>query len=158
MDMEKKRANCRKYYLRHREEILAKAKARRAADPQGHREASLRWSRSAKGKARHKAYVAAHPEQNRAGAKRGYEKKMRLCAVDPDAYAKHRAKKRVVWAKDAIKKRGCYSPNFARRIPDWCAKGGDLDVCSAYLAVNATFEQAAFARDLAIERKNRRTA
>ena len=41
----------------------------------------------------------------------------------------------------------------AMRIPDWCVRGGVLDTRSQWLFCNATDEQKAYARELAIERK-----
>lgn len=43
------------------------------------------------------------------------------------------------------------------RFPDWATKGASvLDVKSQWLLENATDEQRAYARELAIERKERR--
>ena len=49
-----------------------------------------------------------------------------------------------------------YRPRFRVRLPEWAAAGQRvLDVRSAFLAVNMTPSQRAYARELAIERRAR---
>ena len=122
-----------------------------------------------------KAWFAAHPAKRREYNKRHYWKHLEkhraeareatrkryaritlICKVDPQAYAKHRAKSRIQIAKGAIKNGRTYKPRFARRIPDWCVMGGGVDYGSQWLAVNLTPSQRAWARELAIERRGKR--
>ncbi len=107
------------------------------------RECKRNWSKTAKG---------------RECTARATRTKRARCEVDAAFYAQFRAAYRIRAAKKRLLAGKVYKPRFAKRIPDNCTKRAVLDVRSAYLAVNATFEQNAFARDLAIERKNRRTA
>ena len=120
-----------------------------------------------------KAWFAAHPVKRREYNKRHYWKHLErhraeareathkryarttlICMVDPQAYANHRAKSRVQIAKNAVKNGRTYKPRFARRIPDWCVKGQFvIDVRSPWLIENLTPSQRAYARELAIERK-----
>lgn len=76
-------------------------------------------------------------------------------ASDPEYYAKIRAARRETKKRqrDKIRKRP-YRPSISRRIPDYYCKGElVVDSNSQYLEVNLTDSQRAFARDLAIERK-----
>ncbi len=84
-------------------------------------------------------------------------RKVRLAwCFDSDLYAKARAYDRMRKAKRTILRGGVYRPHFGCRIPDWATKGErTLDVSSPWLDINITPSQRAFARELAIERKER---
>ena len=92
---------------------------------------------------------------------RGYVRKcmrkIRLAwCFDSELYAKGRAYDRMLKAKRTILRGGTYRPHFRYRIPDWAVKGETiLDSSSQWLQVNITPSQRAFARELAIERKER---
>ena len=72
---------------------------------------------------------------------------------------KRRVAARVAAAKNAILKRGNYSPRPWMRLPEWMPVGGScIDVRSPWLINNLTDSQRAYARELAIERKAQREA
>lgn len=79
-------------------------------------------------------------------------------ASDEKCYAEFRAKQRGYLQKfrDKARKRE-YRPIRSMRFPDWATKGASvLDVRSQFLFCNATPEQIAYARELAIERRDAR--
>lgn len=81
-------------------------------------------------------------------------------ASDEKYYAEFRARQRGYMRKfhDKTRQRE-YRPTISMRFPDWATKGASvLDVKSQWLWENATDEQRAYARELAIERKERRRA
>ena len=116
-------------------------------------------------------YYAEHREKRDAAKKkwadanrdkvRGYVRKcmrkIRLAwCFDAVAYAKGRAYGRMLRAKRTVLRGGVYRPHFSYRIPDWATKGEPvLDASSSWLDINLTPSQRAFARELAIERKER---
>ena len=91
--------------------------------------------------------------------------------VDPELYAHHRAMGRErrlrydarmreigKWPKRKLCG-GAYRPTPSRRFPDWATKGQFVtDARSAFLIENATPEVRAYARELFIERMERRRA
>ena len=113
----------------------------------------------------------ANPDKVRAMEKR---KKIRYALrlyVDPELYAHHRATGRErrlrydarmreigKWPKRKLCG-GAYRPTPSRRFPDWATKGQFVtDARSAFLIENATPEVRAYARELFIERMERRRA
>lgn len=125
----RKKASAKKYYQEHKEKRNAQGKRWRAAHPELHRE-----------------YVRKYMANFR----------MRFY-FDAEAYATYRAYNRKLRAKEAVLKRGSYRPRFNRRIPDWVTYGKVLWAASPWLAANLTPSQRAFARELAIERKEARS-
>ena len=108
----------------------------------------------------HERYVSdeAFRKRKRACAARADERLRSKLEADAKLYAKWRAKRRMRWARKTVAKGRAYSPLFCTRIPDWATKGQRvLDARSAFLAVNLTDSQRAYARELAIERKKRAT-
>ena len=99
--------------------------------------------RRASENARIRAYYDIHPEKKR-------EQWRRFSAKHGIA---RRPNARMRYAKNAILARGIYAPRFNRRLPEWAPVGGGLDRRSAFLAVNLTPSQRAYARELAIERR-----
>ena len=91
--------------------------------------------------------------------------------IDPELYAHHRATGRErrlrydahmreigKWPKRKLCG-GAYRPTPSRRFPDWATKGQFVtDARSAFLIENATPEMRAYARELFIERMERRRA
>lgn len=128
------RAKRREYYAAHREEICRKWREMYRAD-EGYR---LR---------------------KKASHARDYERLLPKLETDAKRYAQWRAKRRMQRARKTVAEGRTYRPLFCLRIPDWATKGQRiLDASSAYLAVNLTDAQRAYARELAIERKGRRAA
>jgi hypothetical protein len=82
-----------------------------------------------------------------------WERRRLLFAVDSTAYASFRAAMRIRNAKRCILGGNLYKPRFNRRIPDWATFGKVVWAASPWLATNLTPSQAAYARELAIERK-----
>jgi len=85
MDIDKRRARNKRWYRKHRKEVLAKAAARRAADPEKYR-------------AKDKAYRAAHLEECR---ENGRLRRKELPEKNPKAYAK----KLAAWREWSAAKR-----------------------------------------------------
>jgi len=153
----------RRYYAAHREEILARIKARRAicpehfraleaarrkANPEAFRAKQRRWRQKPESKvklaAAQRKRRSANPEAVRAADRAHYAK----------AVVRKRAQKRVCHAKARLLAGKVYSPRFHVRLPDWAAAGQRaLDARSQWLAVNLSASQRAYARELAIERR-----
>ena len=128
------RAKRREYYAAHREEICRKWREMYRAN-EGYR---LR---------------------KKASHARDYERLLPKLETDAQRYAKWRAKRRIQRARKTVAEGRLYRPLYCTRIPDWATKGQRiLDASSAYLAVNLSASQRAYARELAIERKERRAA
>lgn len=142
---EERRASARASYARHREERLAKRKAYYRAN----RSRCLEWWRMHRTKPEVRAYRLVD-------YKRRYANTLMLWAVDAAAYAQARRKGRIYRAKKAVSEGRIYKPQFARRIPDWCVMGHVVDTASPWLIENITPSQRAYARELAIERVNKR--
>ena len=89
--------------------------------------------------------------------KRRRQKKTILAMIDPDSYKQQRALQRIynVRHNNKTRKRP-YRMLRSMRIPDWATKGSVHDGRSKFLAINMTPEQKDYARELAIERKERR--
>ena len=97
--------------------------------------------------------------RKKASHARDYERLLPKLETDAQRYAKWRAKRRIQRARKAVAEGRLYRPLYCTRIPDWATKGQRiLDASSAYLACNLTDSQRAYARELAIERKERRSA
>ena len=156
-DPEKARA-----YRKSRREIDRKREAMRYATDPAFRARKIASAKSYYAKHREKRdkvkkkWTDANRNKVR-GYIRKYMRKIRLAwCFDAVAYAKGRAYDRMLRAKRTVLRGGVYRPHFSRRIPDWATKGErTLDVSSPWLDVNITPSQRAFARELAIERKER---
>ena len=155
----------RQYYADHREKILARIKTRRASDPERFRALEAAWRKAnpekckekqrryrqkpeskVKDAAKQRARRAANPEAVRAADRAFYAR----------AVVRKRAQRRVCYAKARLLDGKGYRPRFRVRLPEWAAAGQRvLDVRSAFLAVNMTPSQRAYARELAIERSAR---
>lgn len=97
--------------------------------------------------------------RRKASHAREYGRFVQKMEVDAELYAAWRAKRRKQRARKAVSEGRTYRPLFCMRIPDWATKRQRvLDVSSAFLAVNMTPEQRAYALELAVERKERRAA
>ena len=135
-----------------------------------HREAFREYERRYREKHREsynahaREYAKAHPrkrtkEQMREESRQSYIRRCLREMVDCEYYAKNRARNRAAhvaqWKREG---KGWGAGRPAMRIPDWCVRGGALDVRSPWLINNLTDSQRAYARELAIERKNRRMA
>ena len=148
-------------------EQAAKRKARRKADAayadriRAQKRANYAKRRVVLLEQYHERYQSdeAFRNRKRSCTARANEKFFAKLASDAKLYAAWRAKNRMRWARKAVAEGRLYRPLFCLRIPDWATKGQRvLDARSAYLAVNLTDEQRAYARELAIERKQRRAA
>lgn len=165
MTKEEQRAYRRAYYAKNRGKILANAKAWRlrtldrrheceAAWRKAHPEAEAAKMRRYRQRPEIKARLAekarakyeANPEKARAEYRAYYAKNVE----------QRRTQARISHAKSRIAQGKPYSPRYTCRHPEWAPVGGSLDVRSPWLVENMTPEQAAYARDLAIERKNQR--
>lgn len=126
---ERKKASARKYDQEHRE----------------------------KANARKKKWHAAHLDARREAVRRYMRRFRARFYFDANAYAAYRAYNRTLRARKTVLTRGFYRPRFSFRIPDWATKCMSiLDNGSQYLVENITPSQRAYARELAIERKNQR--
>ncbi len=169
---EERREQSRKYHAAHREQIKARkaayAKAHRAEYTQRMREyrqrpgvreriAASQRARYWKNREKWLKYLKNSYIRRREKCL-DYQRRHRAelnarCAEDAVLYAAIRAKRRTSAAIKTMRKGNTYLPRFSRRIPDWAVKGQHLDTRSAFLAVNLTASQRAYARELAIERK-----
>ena len=165
---DRRRASARASYAKHRAERLAKRKAYYRAN----RVRCLEWWRQYRKRPEVQAYRYAWSQMYYAengdrirARQREYHRKYPLMRAaryaemcehfknSAAAYAEHRRQGRIWLAKKAISKGRIYKPRFDLRIPDYCVKGQVLDVRSPWLIENLTPSQRAFARELAIERK-----
>lgn len=149
MNRVKRLASQKRYRDAHREERRAKdaayKRAARKANPELARAKDREW-------------YWRNIDRKRAQAAKRNAKRRALFAVDADAYAKKRARDRMSALRLKRKSKWKpYSPRFACRIPDWATKGQRImDTASPWLPENMTPEQNAYARELAIERRERR--
>lgn len=95
------------------------------------------------------AYQKAHPEYKRMYRMRCMVREMTDC----EYYAERRRKERERANRRRLRMGLTAVGKPARRIPDWCVRGGVLDASSPWLWENVTDEQKAYARELMIERK-----
>ena len=156
---EKVSAKQKRFRDGHREKLRVKnaawARKARAANPKRFLQIDREYRQ------RRKLRMAADPElysAYRAVKKAAWERYEAQFAHDAEKYAMFRAGRRRLHAKRMIMAGKVYCPLPQRRIPDWATKGGALDVRSPWLVENMTPEQAAYARELAIERKAQREA
>lgn len=167
--MKKSRTDAyRKYYAANREKILARIKARRAICPEHFRELEAAWRMANPEAVRAKARRYRQKPENKvklaaAQRKRRAANPETVRAADRAFYAKavvrKRAQRRVCHAKARLLAGKVYSPRFRVRLPEWAAAGQRvLDARSPWLWNNITDAQRAYARELAIERKERRAA
>ena len=148
----------REYYWAHREETLA-------AYREWFRNLKNRPELHAKRLAAKRKYYWANRERLVA-EKREYRKRYPMMRTyqywqmvarfetDAKAYAEYRAKDRARRKREAEKRGKIYRGNPSMRIPDWATKGQRImDTASPWLPENMSPEQNAYARELAIERK-----
>ena len=152
-------AKRREYYWAHREEQLAASRkwfanlrnrpelhARRLAKKREHY-----WKNRERMVATAREYHRRYPMMR----KIQYMSMMERFAHDAAAYAEYREKDRVYRAARR-KRAGEYRPKLSMRLPDWALYGKSvLDVRSRWIFENTTLSQRAYARSLAIERKDR---
>ena len=142
-----------------------KYRARMYADPYKYAEfrAKMReYERSYR--ARRRARFAANPQMLREykakhrAWKRKYSTKDRLMkAMDAEYYAVWRAERRKAYATKRVAAGFAYRPTLSKRVPDWATFGRSVvDTASPWLIENITPSQRAYARELAIERVNKR--
>ena len=103
-------------------------------------------------------YYALHPERFREYLLKFRTRRALREMIDCVFYAAIRAKNRAGHAKRRMRKGKVYLARPSKRVPDYCCRGGVLDVRSQWLAANLTAEQRAYARELAIERNQRKEA
>lgn len=156
---DKVRAKQKRYRDAHRLERRAKnaaqMRAKRAADPEKAREMYRQYNQ------RLKARLAADPvfsaRWHAAHAARVRKYNAKTLQVSARFYALSRMYQRKSYAKKVVLAGKPYRPSYSRRIPDWYIKGERIiDYRSPFLPGNITPAQAAYARELAIERKNQR--
>ena len=152
----------RDYYRANRERILAWRKAWRDANIERRREVEGAWRKShpeavaakrrryyqkpevkAKDAAWHRAKRKANPERARARDRAYYAK----------AVMRKRVQRRIRHAKARLLMGKTYRPRFRFRLPEWAPVGCGIDYASPWLIENLTPSQRAYARELAIERK-----
>jgi hypothetical protein len=75
--------------------------------------------------------------------------------MDAAYYHKRLVLNRMNHARATVLAGKMYHPRFHLRTPEWAAMGEAMDVRSSWLVENLTPEQNAFARELAIERRER---
>jgi len=136
----------RRYRLRHPDRCRERDRKWRTANP------DKRKAQKRRHYARHRAEILAEKREYYV-ARRPYAKLRALWTISPLAYAKYRAAMRVRGAKRCVLAGRFYKPRFNRRIPDWATFGKVVWAASPWLAANLTPSQAAYARELAIERK-----
>lgn len=147
---------------KHMKEQAARRKARRKADAE-YADRIRAQKRSNYAKRRivileqlHERYISdeAYRAQKLASTRLSDRKFFAKLEADAKLYAAWRAKRRMRWARKAVAEGRLYRPLYCTRIPDWTTKGQRiLDASSAYLDVNLTDSQRAYARELAIERR-----
>lgn len=157
----------RDYYTANRARILARQKAWRDANIEHCRAVEAAWRKAhpesvaakqrrcrqkpqskMRDAAEHRAKRKAHTEKVRAADRAYYAK----------AVGRKRVQARVSHAKAMLSKGKMYHANYHARLPEWAPVGGVVDARSQWLACNLTDSQRAYARELAIERKERRAA
>ena len=153
---EKVLAAGKRYRDAHRLELRARnaafQRAKRAADPEKARELSRQYNQ------RRKARLAADPvfsaRWHAAHAARVRKYNAKMLQVSARFYALSRMYRRKSHAKKVVLSGKPYRPLYSRRIPDWCVKGERIiDYRSQFLPENITPSMAAYARELAIERR-----
>lgn len=152
---EERNSACRAYHAAHREEIHARKRAYNLAHKAEIRAHNVAYYAAHKEerKAAIRAWCAANPDRV-AGYRRRSLARIRMRKIIDAAYYAHcHARYRVWYAKQRLLSGLPYRPLFHRRIPNWATMGRVLDCRSAFLAVNLTPSQRAYARELAIERK-----
>lgn len=124
--LERKRQQSKKWREAHRNEHLRRKREKRAAN-----------------------IKAAKVKERQAEARRKKRKQ-----TDAAYYHKRLVLSRIQYAKARLVKGKMYHPRFHLRYPEWATMGA-FDARSAWLVENLTPSQRAFARELAIERKER---
>ena len=173
MRRRKHREYCRKYNAKHREERNAASRAYHSA----HREELHAKKRvynlahKSATRARNVAYYHSHKDEIKARVTKWREQNPKHVAryrqinlsrakarkgVDCEFYAKRRAAVRMSYAKSRILRGLSYTPMFSRRIPDYAVMAPCIIDCrSPFIINNLTDSQNAYARELAIERRER---
>lgn len=124
---ERRRKNMKKWREAHREEILRKRREKRAANVE-----------------------SAKAKEREAEARRRLRKQ-----TDAAYYHKRLVLNRMSHARARVLAGKVYHPRFHLRTPEWAAMGEAMDTASPWLIENLTPEQNAYARELAIERRER---
>ena len=132
----RRRAAKRKWNAANRDKVTAAQRAWKERNPD-------------RVKAYARAYQKAHPEYKRMYRMRCIVREMTDC----EYYAERRRKDRERANRRRLRMGLTAVGKPARRIPDWCVRGVVLDTRSQWLWHNATDEQKAYAREIAIERK-----
>lgn len=102
-------------------------------------------------------WQAANPGRVKEIMDRRRKREAALSRKDAGFYAQIRKAERMRYALRRLKSGKTYRQRLATRIPDWAVRGQDvLDRRSRYIYENQTAEMDAYARELAIERKERR--
>ena len=158
------------YRAANREKLIAYQRERRKKD--GDRVRALERARRLRNKdrvhaiakryrqtAKFKAWLVAYKVKNRDRVKeqnrRGEANRKIKKQMDAAYYHKRLLLNRVRHAKARIAQGKKYRPRFHLRLPEW-ATMGTVDVRSAFLIENLTPSQRDYARELAIERMERK--
>lgn len=96
-----------------------------------------------------------HPEALKAERIRAEKRRKTRKQMDAAYYHKRLVLNRMNHARARVLAGKMYHPRFHLRTPEWAAMGEAMDVRSSWLVENLTPEQNAFARELAIERRER---
>lgn len=155
---ERHKAECRKWRHEHQDY----QREYYASHQDAFREYNRRYADKHRAEIRARQRACSKKRQLSAEQMRNYSREayVRRCLremVDCDFYARNRAKDRArkyaMWRRMGLNW-GLGRP--AMRIPDWCVRGGVLDTRSKWLVNNLTDSQRAYARELAIQRKEQR--
>ena len=151
----RKRARSVEYRLKNKDKIRAykarpDVRARHTAHNKAWREKHLEYMREYLRK-----WQRANVEYCQIAGFTYRQKRKARMEVDAEFYASVRRKRREQNRRKREAAGLPYTPRPSMRIPDWCCRGGVLDVRSPWLWENATDEQKAYARELFFERRER---
>lgn len=153
----------RDYYRAHRERERARIKAWRDRNIEHCREVEAAWRKAnpevvATKQRRYRQKPDSKAKDAAAHRSRRKANPAKVRAVDRAYYAKavtrKRIQARISHAKARLRIGKAYRPMFHVRSPEWAAVGDAFDYRSPWLVENLTPSQRAFARELAIERRN----
>lgn len=145
---EKQREADRRYRLLHPDRCRERDRRWREANPDKKAAQNRRHYK------RHRAEILDKKRAYYAGVANP-RRKVRMCLMTPCEYAEWRARARRRRAIRTVLAGKIYKPRFARRIPSWSVYGRVIDAQSAFLAMNLTASQRAYAMELYRERKER---
>lgn len=138
------RRKAREYYWRYRDKCIEKSREYRKSHPE--KIQKYRSTNKEKKNKQRRDYYKKHIDECRTKARvyrathkeiKEYQKFLNRCYAvqrdercreDAEYYAVQRAKQRANYAKRRVKKGERYSPNIARRIPDFVCKGKEISV------------------------------